>query len=37
MTSQLAEDRRLTDLRSLCQKTAIWNPARQKRDHLRYI
>jgi type I restriction enzyme S subunit len=37
MTAQLPEDWRFTDLRSICQKTAIWNPAREKRDRFRYI
>ena len=37
ITSELPEDWRFADLRSICQKTSVWNPAREKRERFRYI
>jgi type I restriction enzyme, S subunit len=36
-SSELPERWRFVDLRSVCEKTSIWNPAREERDRFQYI
>jgi type I restriction enzyme S subunit len=36
-SSELPEGWHFADLRSVCERTSIWNPARERRDRFRYI
>ena len=37
LPSELPDNWRCVPLRSVCEKTSIWNPARERRDRFHYI